>query len=124
MIPITAIMVLPIWTFKDSGVIRLKKKQQKRFPPEMTYFGRTQHQSYKGFTGITTPIVYFVTIYSDYLRQLNLTGLIIIIYPIFLIGVFMPLLLLYENRIDNLRVQIIESLKLEQLTLNRLETTI
>ncbi|MBA7548387.1 hypothetical protein ES705_40843 [subsurface metagenome] len=80
--PITGFLLLPIWVFKDSGIIRLKKKHKKRFPPELTYFGRIQHQSYKGFTGIATPIMYFITIYVNFQKNLNWEALIILLYPL------------------------------------------
>ncbi|MHA1437732.1 MAG: hypothetical protein ACTSPD_09140 [Promethearchaeota archaeon] len=50
--PLTSFLLLPVWTFKDSGIIRVRKRSKLRFPPEISYFGRIQHQSYRGFAGI------------------------------------------------------------------------
>ncbi len=122
--PIMSFLLLPIWVFKDSGIVRIKKKQNKRFSPELTYFGKMQHTAYKGFTGITTPIIYFVTIYSSYQRSLNYESLVVILYPFFFIGLYMPLLLIYEVKIEKLSKKIIKSLNLEPLMIENIEANL
>ncbi|MHA1292348.1 MAG: hypothetical protein ACTSQJ_06735 [Promethearchaeota archaeon] len=121
--PLTSFLLLPVWTFKDSGIIRVRKRSKLRFPPEISYFGRIQHQSYRGFAGITTPILYFLTMYIEMRTSLgiNPTTLVIFLYPLFLIGFYMPLMILYEKRIPRLSEKIRKSLKLKMLNLETIE---
>jgi len=117
--PVTSFLLLPVWVFKDSGIIRVHKRSEKRFPPEITYFGKIQHQSYRGFAGITTPILYFITM-SVLLRaniSFDITTLVVFLFPLFLIGFYMPMMLIYESIIPKLSEKIKVSLKLEPLNI-------
>ncbi len=122
--PFTSLIFLPIWVFKDSGVLRLLKRSKERVPPEVTFFGKIEYQYYKGFAGITTPILYVITIASEWSLSFNPTFLIILLYPLFLIGLYMPLILIYESKIEQFGNDLIRSLNLEPLKLEVLEKII
>ena len=119
--PIVSFLVVPIWAYKDSGIVKLRKKPKKRFPPELIFYGKIQHQYYKGFTGITTPILYIITIISEVQISLNLTILLIFLFPFFLIGFFMPLLLIYEARIKKVNRKLVKSLSLTLISLEKIK---
>ncbi|MGQ4874358.1 MAG: hypothetical protein ACP6IY_09840 [Promethearchaeia archaeon] len=113
--PLSFILILPIWIFQDCGIIKLRKKSDNRVPPKLIYFGSFQYQSYRGFAGITTPIMYFLTIYSN-LAKFNIIALIILIYPLILPGFFIPALLIYDKMVNKLSEKFPKWLKLPELT--------
>jgi hypothetical protein len=119
--PIVIFLIVPIWTFKDSGILKVRKKPKKRIPPEIVFFGKTQHQYYKGFTGITTPILYVITITKRIGLHFAVDVFLILLFPVFLIGFFMPLLLIYESRIEKVREKLIKSLKLTPISLDKID---
>jgi len=119
--PITIFLLLPVWIFKDSGIVKIRKKQNQRDPPELTPFGKMQYQSYIGFIGITTPITYFVTIYKEFQLSNNLSSLLVLVYPFFLIGLFMPLLLIYDSKINIIGKKTVQKLNLQPLDLKTIE---
>jgi hypothetical protein len=123
--PISSLLLLPVWTFKDSGIVRLRNSRATPGPPELSYFSKIQHQSYRGFAGITTPILYIITISSAINLRADfetvILSLIIILYPLVLIGFYIPLLVLYERRIKKLSTKLIEKFNLEPLTQELIE---
>ena len=116
--PITSFLLLAIWVMKDTGVVKIRKKLDKRIPPELSYFGKVQFQSYRGFAGISTPILYIITIVSSFQIRLNFESLIILIFPIVLIGLYMPLLVLYEKRLPKVGAKIIKKFEFKHLNMN------
>ncbi len=121
--PLTCLLLMPVWVFMDSGVVKLKTKTSKRVPPEMSYFGKAQIALYRGFAGITTPIMYVLTISSE--LSLNKPfSLVILLYPVFLFGIFMPFFLIFNSRIDKVSKKLIEKLHLEPLKIENIEKNI
>ena len=113
--PLIIIPFLPIWIFKDAGIVKILKKQKTRVPPELTYFGKTQDQLLKGYGGITTPILYVVTLIE--IVSIDTVGLVILFYPLFLIGIYMPLMLLYESKIGKITEELKSILNLQPINL-------
>ncbi|MHA1150602.1 MAG: hypothetical protein ACTSR8_20470 [Promethearchaeota archaeon] len=126
--PLTFFLFIPIWVFQDSGIIRIRKKAEQRRPPKIIFFGSFQYQSYRGFAGITTPIMYFITIYGALSLSRNIVQtvitFVILLYPLFLMGIFMPALLIYERKIKKFKDKILKKLKLSKLTQEVVEKNI
>ena len=116
--PITSLLLIAIWVMKDIGVVKIRTKLEKRIPPELSYFGKVQFQSYRGFAGISTPILYIITIVSSIQISLNFQSLIILVFPIVLIGLYMPLLVLYEKRLPKVGAKIIKKFEFKHLNMN------
>jgi len=116
--PITSFLLLAIWVMKDTGVVKIRKKLDKRISPELSYFGKVQFQSYRGFAGISTPILYIITIVSSIQISLNFVSLIILVFPIVLIGLYMPLLVLYEKRLPKVGAKILKKFEFKHLNMN------
>ncbi|MHA1491704.1 MAG: hypothetical protein ACTSRI_18865 [Promethearchaeota archaeon] len=119
LIPFTIIPLIPVWVFKDTGIVRIRKKPKTRIPPELTFFAKNQNQFLKGYAGITTVLLYLFTIINE--LSTDIAFILILIYPIFLIGVLMPLLLFYEIRVSRIGDKIIKKLKLTPLNLEIVE---
>jgi len=108
----------------DCGILKVKKKEEGKQPPQLIYFGNEQYKLYKGFAGITTPILYFFTILTEATLHRNAFAPIILLYPIFIIGIYMPFFLVYETRINKWQQKIVKKLKLTPLTMENVEQLI
>ena len=122
--PISCILLLPLYAFIDCGIIKVRKKKENRKPPLIIYFGSSQYKLYKGFAGVTTPLFYIITLISEEALAKGPITYIILLYPIFLIGIFMPFFLVYEKQINKWRPKILKKLKLEPLKLEDVERNI
>ena len=121
--PIICVLLLPLYVFLDCGIVKIRIKSERKRPPQIIYFGSAQYKIYKGFAGITTPLLYIFIILTE--ASLDWTfAPIILLYPLFLIGVFMPMMLVYEKLINKWRPRIIEILKLKPLKLEDIERNI
>mgnify|MGYP006295415187 CR=1 FL=1 len=112
--PLSLLLLLPIWIFKDSGIIKIRKRSEIRVPPELNYYGNFYYQCYKGFAGITTFISYLIIIYLD-IQTLNVVSLLILLFSPFFMGLYVPFLLVYEKRIRKLSEKLVKNLKLKPL---------
>ncbi|MGV9173789.1 MAG: hypothetical protein ACOC44_18370 [Promethearchaeia archaeon] len=121
--PLSLLLLLPIWIFKDAGVVKIRKKTEIRVPPELNYYGNFYYHSYKGFAGITTVISYFVIIYPA-IQSLNITTLVILLFPPFFMGLYVPFLLIYEKRISKISRKLVKNLNLEPLNYQILQNNI
>ncbi|MHA1804110.1 MAG: hypothetical protein ACTSU4_06190 [Promethearchaeota archaeon] len=120
--PLIIIPFLPIWIYKDAGIVKLLRRQKTRVPPELSYFGKTQDQLLKGYGGITTPILYAITIIE--VVSVNIIGIVILVYPLFLIGLYMPLMLIYELKVRKLGEELKRALDLKPLTIETIESVL
>mgnify|MGYP006286232777 CR=1 FL=1 len=121
--PIVCILFIPLWIYKDAGIIKVRKKSDKRIPPDIHPYGKIQYQSYRGFAGITTPITYFIIIFPN-LQSANYVSLIVLLFPFFLIGLYMPLLILYEARVEKISEKIVRKLNLPPLQIENIDKNI
>lgn len=108
------IFLLALFLLQDKA----SQLSYKRIAPEISYFGKVQFQSYRGFAWISTPILYIITIISEIQIRPDLTSLIILLYPIILIGAYMPLIVLYEKRLNKIGAKIIKKFDLKLLHLD------
>ena len=121
--PLSCFLMLPLYIFMDSGIVKIRKKGERKRPPEINYFGNAQYKAYKGFAGLTTPIMYFITIAMQGSLS-GTTAYIILLYPIFLIGIFMPFFIVYEKQIAKWHREIVEKLDLKLLRMEDVERNI
>ncbi len=122
--PISCILLLPLYVFIDCGIIKVRRKDDGKKPPLIIYFGSAQYKLYKGFAGVTTPLFYIITLISEEALVKGPIAYVILLYPIFLIGIFMPFFLVYEKQINKWRPKILKKLKLEPLKLEDVERNI
>ncbi|MHA1724655.1 MAG: hypothetical protein ACTSYC_06210 [Promethearchaeota archaeon] len=120
--PLIIIPFLPIWLYKDMGIVKLLRKQKTRIPPELSYFGKTQEQWLKGYGGITTPILYAITIIQ--IVSVDIVGIVILVYPLFLIGLYMPMMLIYEFKVRKFGEKLKKTLNLKPLTMDIVESVL
>ncbi len=60
--PLCSILVIPIWVFHDCGIIEIKRvRKDFRLSPEVNSVGQFYKYILRGYAGITTPILYYLT---------------------------------------------------------------
>lgn len=118
-----SILVIPIWVFHDCGIIEIKRlRKDFRLSPEVNSVGQFYKYILRGYAGITTPILYYLTFAKIFTQADPLLQIIILLFPITLMGYFMPLTIIYElffNKIKKLTLRII---RLEKIYLDEIFT--
>lgn len=121
--PLCSILVIPIWVFHDCGIIEIKRlRKDFRLSPEVNSVGQFYKYILRGYAGITTPILYYLTFAKIFTQADPLLQIIIFLFPITLMGYFMPLTIIYElffNKIKKLTLRII---RLEKINLDEIFT--
>jgi hypothetical protein len=92
LLPIVAIIIPPLGWLDDLGIVLYKRIVPHTNCPEVVGVGQYIGVIYKGFVGITTPVVFI----SIIIREIRIVGnllevLLLIIFPLFLTGYFVPM---------------------------------
>jgi hypothetical protein len=92
LLPIAAILIPPLGWLDDLGVVLYKKMKNHADLPDFTGVGQYLAIIYRGFAGITTPLLFIIVI----IREVRIIGnvieiFLVMLFPLFLSGYFVPM---------------------------------
>lgn len=119
--PICSILVIPIWVFHDCGIIEIKRlRKDFRLSPEVNSVGQFYKYILRGYAGITTPIFYYLTFVKIFTEADPFLQIVIFLFPIGLMGFFMPLTIIYELLFKKIQKLTLRIIRLEKITLEEI----
>ncbi len=124
LLPLSCLIVSGTWILDDIGVIcHLKPKYyDDRKPPVIEGVGRFWGSTWSGLIGYTTPIGIAVQIYRSMVLAIPIQQTItLILLPLVLICMFIPIVLIHDERIEEYKKKFFEKWDLEAVPKSKLE---
>jgi hypothetical protein len=116
-LPITAILILPIYISEDIGIIFYKMGESFSATPEVQSIGGYVRDYLKGFTGIVTIFQFGLILVKASLSEgVSIITVLIILFPVGLLGMFGPIQLIFRKKAPFFKERLLKSLKLPRIS--------
>lgn len=120
-LPFCSALIIPIWIFQDCNIVEIKKiNREFKDVPDVSHVGQFYNYVWRGFAGLTTPILFYLTFSREWAQAYGVIQIIILFFPILLIGYFTPLTIIYERIFNKVESFVFKVIKLEKISLEEI----
>ena len=120
--PIACLIIIPIWIIESSGIMCSlnQKKYKNPTTPDIESVGRYYSSFIQGMTGISTIASYSLILYTYFQRTNDFSSAIIMVFidPITIILFMVPISVLLEYKIEDIKKRVILSLEKKDYNIN------
>ncbi len=114
--PIAAVVQAPMWWTEDLGIMLIRKSGRDQVAPDIASVGRFMNAITRGFITVSTPLLYISILTKEIHSARNILPLLLmILFPLALVGYFIPFQYWFIKRFPRFKQKILPQLKLRPI---------